>query len=112
MKALILCDNGKADVGHAHCNSHTPVLKWIEALGNRIGYVHLHDNHGEADEHLGLGQETIPMLEVCHALNECAPNAICAIEAEGDGLVVSLRWLCNNGLILRVSESVGTGTPK
>jgi hypothetical protein len=52
------------------------------------------------------------MVEVCHALNEYAPNAIWAIEAEGDGLVGSLRWLCDNGLLLRACESVGTGTPK
>ncbi len=87
------------DIGHAHCNSHTPVLAWIEALGPRIGYTHLHDNHGEDDEHLGFGQGTIPLTEVCHALNEYAPDAIWAIEAEGEGIDISLRWLCDNGFL-------------
>lgn len=87
------------DIGHAHCNSQTPVLQWIEAIGNRIGYLHLHDNHGEADEHLGLGQGQIPMLEVCHALNEYSPDAIWAIEAEGEGINRSLLWLIENGFL-------------
>ena len=87
------------DIGHAHCNSQTSVLQWIEALGNRIGYLHLHDNHGEVDEHLGLGQGTIPMVEVCHALNKYALDAIWAIEAEGEGIIESLRWLNDNGIL-------------
>ncbi len=81
------------DIGHAHCNSCTPVLQWIESLGNRIGYVHLHDNHGELDEHLGLGKGNIPMQDVCRTLEECSPDAIWAIEAEGDGILESLEWL-------------------
>lgn len=85
------------DIGHAHCNSKTAVVKWIERLGAQIGYVHLHDNYGQNDEHLGLGQGTIPMKEVCQALNERAPNAIWAIESEGDGMRRSLDWLGQNG---------------
>lgn len=85
------------DIGHAHCNSHTSVVRWIETLGSQIGYVHLHDNHGETDEHLGFGQGTIPLVEVCHALLEYAPHAVWAIEAEGEGIAASLRWLEEHG---------------
>lgn len=81
------------DVGHAHCNSSIPVLQWIVSLGNRTKYVHLHDNHGEHDEHLGLGEGSMPMHDVCHALEKYAPDAIWAIEAEGDGILQSLEWL-------------------
>ena len=87
------------DIGHTHCNSKTPTVKWIEQLGNHIGYTHLHDNRGEEDEHLGLGQGTIPMRDACLALNELAPQAIWAIEAEGEGLKQSLEWLGENGFI-------------
>lgn len=87
------------DIGHAHCNSHTPVLPWIEALGDRIGYVHLHDNHGETDEHLGFGHGTIPLVEVCHALNACTPNSVWAIETEVEGIAASLLWLQEYGFI-------------
>lgn len=100
------------DIGHAHCNSLTPVLQWIVSLSDRIRYVHLHDNHGENDEHLGLGQGNIPMNEVCHALEEYAPSAIWAIEAEGDGIKQSLEWLEENGFIRNAEQSAAAGTGK
>ena len=33
------------DIGHAHANSIMPVEIWIETLGNRTAYYHLHNNH-------------------------------------------------------------------
>lgn len=87
------------DIGHAHCNSRTSVVGWIEALGGLIGYVHLHDNHGVEDEHLGLGQGTIPLKDVCQALNAFAPEAIWALEAEGTGLLDSVEWLDAHGFL-------------
>ena len=68
-------------------------------MGKRIGYVHLHDNHGENDEHLGLGQGNIPMKEICHALEQYAPDAIWAIEAEGKDVLQFLEWLHEHGFI-------------
>lgn len=87
------------DIGHAHCNSHTPVVEWIESLRDRIGYVHLHDNHGQQDEHLGLGRGNIPLDDVFEALEECAPAAMWAIEAEGIGVHQSIEWLDAHGLL-------------
>ena len=81
------------DIGHAHCNSTTPVVQWVASLGDRIWYVHLHDNNGDDDEHLGLGQGNILIQHVCDALEEYAPDAIWAIEAEGPGVLQSLEWL-------------------
>jgi sugar phosphate isomerase/epimerase len=40
------------DIGHMHVYSTMPLQKWIESLKDQIGYVHLHDNHGQEDEHL------------------------------------------------------------
>ena len=87
------------DIGHAHCNSLTPVVQWIEELRERIAYVHLHDNNGEHDEHLGLGDGNIPVETVCEALEELAPQALWAIEAEGAGVRKSLEWLDNHGFL-------------
>ena len=88
------------DIGHAHAFSNVPVVKWIEQLGQLIGYVHLHDNHGQEDEHLGLGQGTIPLKEVCQALNDCAPEAIWALEAQGGGIQQSIDWLGAHGFLV------------
>ena len=85
------------DIGHAHCYSRTPVVKWIERLGSLIGYVHLHDNHGTEDEHLGLGAGTIAMEEVCAALEAYAPEAVWALETQVPYLASSCRWLQERG---------------
>lgn len=84
------------DVGHAHCNSTTPVTQWIETLHELIGYVHLHDNHGEADEHLALGEGEIPFVEVCHSLQAFCPGAIWAIECGPARWEQSIRWLSDH----------------
>jgi sugar phosphate isomerase/epimerase len=85
------------DIGHAHCYSNTPVLNWIEKLGTRIAYVHLHDNDGTGDQHLPIGEGNIPFKEVFNALNEYTPNAIWALEIQPFGLMKSYDWLRENG---------------
>lgn len=87
------------DFGHAHCDSKIPVLDWVLQLGKRIGYAHLHDNNGQEREGLGLGQGTIPMQEVCLALEQCAPAACWAIETNVKYLEDSIEWLKLNNFI-------------
>lgn len=43
------------DVGHQHAFSRTSALEWMEALGNHLMEVHLHDNDGGHDSHLPVG---------------------------------------------------------
>ncbi len=81
------------DVGHVHCHSSVPIIPWIERLGPRIGHVHLHDNHGADDEHLGLGEGSIPLVEVGQALEAYAPQALWTLEMPPVAFEASLRWL-------------------
>lgn len=85
------------DVGHANCNSTTSILHWIEKLGTRIEYVHLHDNDGSADQHLAIGEGNIPFRDVCCALNEYSPNAIWSLETQTCGIQKSYDWLKEEG---------------
>jgi len=88
------------DVGHSHCNSRTSPIDWIKILGARIGYTHLHDNHGETDEHLALGAGTIPFKEVLSALEEYSPEAMWVLEVKaGEDTEKSLDWLESNGFL-------------
>ena len=52
------------DVGHWHCfaggRERGDLLQWLEALDPYLWHLHLHDNDGLADRHLGLGQGSIP----------------------------------------------------
>ncbi len=55
------------DVGHAHLaapEKNAGVDQAFEALGQRIAHLHLHDNHGQKDEHLWPGQGTIDWKNV------------------------------------------------
>jgi sugar phosphate isomerase/epimerase len=54
------------DLGHAHLG--TGVAEAIAVLGNRIGEVHVHDNHGIRDEHLWPGDGTIDWAATAEAL--------------------------------------------
>ena len=89
------------DIGHAYCNSTTPVMKWIEKLGVRIGHVHIHDNNGTSDQHLAIGEGNIPFKDVCNALNEFSPHATWALETRTDGIKKSYEWLGENGFLTK-----------
>lgn len=43
------------DIGHWHLFSRTPLQEWFHHLGPYIAHLHLHDNRGQADDHLAVG---------------------------------------------------------
>lgn len=95
------------DIGHAHANSNMSVEDWIKALGDRIGYLHLHNNHGKVqgrpsymnDEHLGIDMGTINISGVLSLLEEHCPNAIWNIECKLDYIEESVEFLKKIGYI-------------
>jgi len=48
------------DIGHQHAFSRSTLEDWLRALGSYLGQLHLHDNHGTADEHLPVGEGNFP----------------------------------------------------
>ncbi|MGG5252518.1 sugar phosphate isomerase/epimerase family protein [Neobacillus sp. SM06] len=57
------------DVGHAHLN-HWDIPKLIRETKGRLLALHLHDNNGEADEHLPIGEGTIQWEGIFSAMKE------------------------------------------
>jgi len=55
------------DVGHANTNGN--LEKFLE-LKEKVIHVHVHDNHGERDEHLPVGNGTVPWEKVARALHD------------------------------------------
>ncbi len=53
------------DVGHAHTVGK--VREFLDVLPS-ANHIHVHDNHGTADQHLALGDGTIPWEEVGKAV--------------------------------------------
>ena len=68
------------DFGHAHCSSPHPAKEWLENLSPYIRHLHLHDNHGVKDEHLGMGQGTLPWEDILGFVQKELPQADAAIE--------------------------------
>ncbi len=62
-KRLNIC----LDVGHANCHSKTQVLEGIKQLNAQMGFVHLHNNNGQKDEHLGFTKGNINFENICIA---------------------------------------------
>lgn len=59
------------DVAHAFIeNRMKGVRDYIDAFGDRLIHVHIHDNHGKEDEHLPLGMGKIDFRKVVRFLKE------------------------------------------
>lgn len=71
------------DVGHATVAGQKPA-EFIHLLADDIFHVHLHDNHGVADEHLPLGQGSIDYIGVLQALKNMDYQGIVNFEFRMD----------------------------
>lgn len=69
------------DVGHAAVYSAQSPRAWLNALGERVRHVHLHDNSGARDEHAPLDAGTIDWRAFLDELDARAPEAVATIES-------------------------------
>ena len=70
--------------------------EWLTAVAPRLGHLHLHDNHGQADEHLGIGQGLIDYGPFLNFLAEHNLRPSYTLEAHQIiQLSHSLGWLEN-----------------
>jgi sugar phosphate isomerase/epimerase len=65
------------DLGHAHTLGK--VREFLNFLG-AANHLHVHDNHGEYDEHLALGDGTIDWEMAGNAVRECYSGKIAVVE--------------------------------
>lgn len=68
------------DVGHAHWASSQSVEEWLEKLSPYICHLHLHDNHGNHDEHLGLGRGNLSWDTILAFIRENLSHAGITVE--------------------------------
>ncbi|BCS52473.1 sugar phosphate isomerase/epimerase [Geobacter sp. SVR] len=69
------------DVGHWNMFTTVTMEDWFAELGPFLAEVHVHDNHGQADEHLPLGEGEIDFDLLFGLVGHYAPHAILTIEA-------------------------------
>lgn len=68
------------DTGHHHLFSKVPLPVWLQALGKYLSEIHLHDNHGEMDEHLPIGEGSFDFDQLFALLSEFRLNPIYTLE--------------------------------
>lgn len=82
------------DVGHLAPFGKYPIDKWLDATGKYIGQLHLHDNHGDHDSHLGMGKGCINFEIVFDYIKKLSPPPIVTLEPhEQEDFMASLAYL-------------------
>jgi sugar phosphate isomerase/epimerase len=72
------------DAGHANAFGGAPLGLWINALGDFLGEIHIHDNHGTADEHLPVGEGNIPFSQLFSILRQKNLRPILTVESHSE----------------------------
>jgi len=68
------------DSGHANIFSRVPLAEWVEVLGSRLFEIHLHDNGGEADDHLPPGKGSVDFSGLFARLRQKGLHPILTLE--------------------------------
>ena len=87
------------DIGHVNANSSRSLADWISGMGDRIRYVHLHNNDGILDDHWRLDRGKIDISQVLDLLQKHSPRAIWTVETYPGDLEPSLQWLKERGYL-------------
>ncbi|WP_448568826.1 sugar phosphate isomerase/epimerase family protein [Thermus sp.] len=82
------------DVGHAlvELGPRGPFL-YLEALGDRLLHLHLHDNHGQKDDHLPVGAGCVPWAKLAPFLKGFGGTAALEVGGGAQGVRRSLARL-------------------
>ena len=70
-------------IGHAHCYSEMPAAAWAELFGSYIRHMHVHDNLGDRDTHMGLGRGNLDYREVIGIVKRNNPEVSFTVECSG-----------------------------
>ena len=58
------------DIGHVNVYSKVHLKDWIENLDYKTNHIHLHNNYGDKDSHLGIYKGNIDIIEILNMLKE------------------------------------------
>ena len=85
------------DIGHVNAYSHIGVIEWLENWSPYLSHFHIHNNDGTRDQHNGLFEGSIPMLEFLDRAEALCPGATYTLELmEAEP---SMGWLKEKGVI-------------
>jgi sugar phosphate isomerase/epimerase len=72
------------DVGHILAFAQAPWYKWLEALEQWLGQLHLHDNRGFRDEHLPIGNGHFEFKKLFSYLKSSKMKPIITLEPRSE----------------------------
>lgn len=72
------------DPGHWNLFSKIPLAGWFDEIGEYISEIHVHDNRGDRDDHLAIGDGEIDFATVFQAARSCQQEILLAIEAHDE----------------------------
>lgn len=86
------------DVGHWHCfagcRTVEELLPWLDAFAPFALHLHLHDNDGTVDQHVGMGKGTVPLAELFEILSRRGKTITATMEPhDAEAFSVSIDWL-------------------
>ena len=83
------------DTGHQAAFGKASLNDWLQGLGRYLGQLHLHDNHGQGDEHLAMGKGSIDFNQLFAYLKNrhTKPPLITLEPHEEKHLELSLAYL-------------------
>lgn len=81
------------DTGHANIDDRTGgrLLKFLQQYGNKLGHVHISDNHGKRDDHLPVGEGSVNFKDFISALKACGYDGTMTLEIFTDNRQNLLR---------------------
>ncbi len=72
------------DPGHAKVFSKADELSWLDKLSSYLIEMHCHDNLGEFDDHLPLGEGVVKFQEIFQALKQQKKEVFFTVEARSE----------------------------
>ncbi len=94
------------DTGHWNLFGQVSLTDWLSALGSRLFHLHLHDNFGDRDAHLPIGEGKIDFPLLFDWLARHHINATMTLEAHSQDHLLRSR-----SAALALISAVGKGLP-
>ena len=79
------------DIGHINAYSKVDLIEWIDNLSYKINHIHLHNNYGDKDSHLGIYKGDINVIEILKLLHEKNNDIIIYLEELEKSLDILLK---------------------
>jgi len=94
------------DCGHFNVFAKTPLEDWLKAVAPYLRAIHVHSNHGTADEHLAVDGGNIDFEKIFRILSENKATPLITIENKVDNYLVESVKILRSEKYFRVLNNL------